>query len=836
MASSRIKGITIEIDANTQKLSDALKDADKQINSATRSLRDINKLLKLDPKDTELLTQKQKALSDAIDGTKEKLKQEKEALEQLKNGPQTEETIRQQEALTREIKDTENQLESLEQEYKEFGSVAAQQTKQAGEAMQATGQKIQDVGRGITSVGQSLTTHVTAPIVGGFAASAKAAIDWESAFTGVKKTVDATEEEYEQLSDAIKEMSTRMASSKADIAAVMEIAGQLGVQGVDNLKAFTETAIMLGDTTNLSAEDAATSFARILNITGDGYDKVSNMGSAVVDLGNNMATTESEIVEMANRLASAGKISGMTTQEILAMSAAMSSVGIQAEAGGTAMAQTLKGIQSAISNANLPEATEKQKEKLETLAKVAGMTADQFSQAWKDRPMEALTAFINGLSNLKDAGEDTFATLDELGMSGIRQSNMLQSLALASGQLTSATDIANNAWSENTALSAEAQKRYATMEAKLKQLKEELTNLAVTVGERLLPYIDKGIEYIDKLIEKFENMSDEELDAKIKMLAFAAALGPVLIAIGSIITGIGKLVWAIGTIKTALGAGGALATLGTTLSGIGTSISTGITTFMAGIGGTILTFCASLAAEIAAFFAGAELGKKIGEWIFPDDAELYQQYSGITGTLTMLKDFFEAIGTELMYSCQDYWNTIVEATTLFRERVAEAWDGLCTDIKDAWTQITDLVDSAKKWGADLIDNLKAGIDSRIASVKSALADVGNTIKSYLHFSEPDVGPLSDFNSWMPDMMRQMAEQINAGVPGVQSAMQNVAGSMAGAVSPDYSGQLASINNGIGQLAAVGGGSITVPVYIGQQKFAQAVAKAEQVTNYRNGGR
>jgi uncharacterized phage infection (PIP) family protein YhgE len=144
---------------------------------------------------------------------------------------------------------------------------------------------------------------------------------------------------------------------------------------------------------------------------------------------------------------------------------------------------------------------------------------------------------------------------------------------------------------------------------------------------------------------------------------------------------------------------------------------------------------------------------------------------------------------------------------------------------------------AKSWGEHLIDNFIGGIKSKIDMVRTVVNGVGETIRERMHFSEPDVGPLSDFNSWMPDMMKQMAQQINAGIPGVAAAMQNVAGSMKeGITAPDYSGQLADINNGIGQLAAVGSGNITIPVYIGQNKFAQAVVGANQLNNYRSGGR
>lgn len=853
MASKRIKGITIQIGAETTELTKAIKDAEKQIGDAAYKMRDINKLLKADPKNVELLTQKQKAFTEAIEATKKKLEQEKEALRQLGEKDQTDDVVRQQDALQREIAETEQKLESLEREYKDFGSVAQQQSKIAAQEMQNTGQKIQDVGQGISSVGRDMTTYVTAPIVAGFTASAKAAIDWETAFTGVMKTVDASPEEYKQLEEAIKQMSTEMMASKEEIAGVMEVAGQLGVTGVDNLVAFTKTAVMLGDTTNLSAEDAATAFARILNITGDGYNKVSNMGSAVVALGNNMATSESEIVEMANRLASAGKISGLTTQEILALSAAMSSVGIQAEAGGTAMTQTFKGIQAAVSGAM--EGDEGAVKQLETLARVSGMSSAQFIKNWQEKPMTIIQRFITGLSKLKDEGRDTFAVLDELGMSGVRQSNMLQSLALATDQLTKATGIANDGWSKNTALSDEAEKRYATMAAKLQQLKESLSNLAITVGERLMPYIEKLIGYVDQLITKFEGLSDEQVDAAIKIAGFAATIGPILLVIGGITTAIGKFVWALGTIKGAFAAGGVFAGAGETLAGVGAGIS--------GLLGPIAAVAFAVAVWVKNWNEIQEAGQLLVErtkehlerikadWIAVTDA--VKEYS--TAKWAEIKEKFSLFMEGMKIGAQIAWDFIkgqfqekidfikglvdggfgfIEET--IRNRIENARSEIETKLNLIKTIFEGIVEGAKLWGEHLIQNFIDGIKSKQSLISTVMSGIGQTIASYIHFSEPDVGPLSNFNSWMPDMMKQMAQQINAGIPGVESAMQNVAGSMRGEMAPDYSGQLASINNGIGQLAAAGGGNITVPVYIGQQKFAQAVVDANMITNYRNGGR
>ena len=134
----RIKGITVEIGGDTTKLSDALKNVNKSIRQTQDQLRDVNKLLKLDPGNADLLVQKQKYLSEAISDTKEKLAQEQDALKQLQHGPQTEETIKQQEALTREIENTKQSLEKLKSEFKDVGSVAGVQLQQAGQKILLT--------------------------------------------------------------------------------------------------------------------------------------------------------------------------------------------------------------------------------------------------------------------------------------------------------------------------------------------------------------------------------------------------------------------------------------------------------------------------------------------------------------------------------------------------------------------------------------------------------------------------------------------------------------------------------------------------------------------------
>ncbi|MEE1300788.1 MAG: phage tail tape measure protein, partial [Acutalibacteraceae bacterium] len=323
--------------------------------------------------------------------------------------------------------------------------------------VKAWGEDIEAVGEKVSALGDKLTTHLSAPLAAAGVAEVKFAIDYETAFTGVMKTVDETATtSYADLSNAIKEMSTTTASSKEDIAAVMEAAGQLGVSA-DDIEEFTRVMIELSDTTNLGSDEAAVSLAKFLNITGDGYDNVDRLGAAIVDLGNNFATDEARIVAMSTRLASAGTIAGMSSTDILALATAMSSVGIEAEAGGTAMTQTLTNIGNSVA-AFRDGATEA----LDTFAEVTGMTAEDFADTWESSPIDAVSAFIVGLDRMKRSGKNVNSILDELEMSGIRQSNMLRSLALASDVMTEAIETSSDAYEQNTALTEEAEKRYQT--------------------------------------------------------------------------------------------------------------------------------------------------------------------------------------------------------------------------------------------------------------------------------------------------------------------------------------------------------------------------------------
>lgn len=356
-----------------------------------------------------------------------------------------------------------------------------------------------------------------------FASCAQASMDFESAITGVAKTTDLTDEELAAMSDSIKALSTEIPATTEEIAAVAEAAGQLGIQK-DVLLDFTEIMTMLGTATNMTADEAATALARFANITGMSTDNYGRLGSVIVDLGNNFATTESEIVAMGTRLASAGKLAGLTESEIMALAAAMSSVGIEAEAGGTAMTQTLNAIEKAVAKGG---------DDLSEFARIAGMSSEEFSAAWKNDAMSALTSFIGGLGKLDEQGESTVLVLEDLGLTGIRQSNMLKSLGLAADQMTSAVDTANTAWQQNTALTNEANKRYATAQSRLTMMQNAYNNLKVAIGDAYTPALSEAYGVGTKVLNSITAFIQKNPALVNAITAFAGVIGAVVAALAA---------------------------------------------------------------------------------------------------------------------------------------------------------------------------------------------------------------------------------------------------------------------------------------------------------------
>ena len=252
---------------------------------------------------------------------------------------------------------------------------------------------------------------------------------------------------------------------------------------VGDVEDFTRVMVNLGETTNLSATDAATAIARMTNIMGTAPQDVERLGSTIVDLGNNSATTESEITQLALRLAAAGKIAGLSEADVLAFSSTLSSVGVDAEAGGTALSKVFTSVRDAVITGN---------EHLTTFAEVAGTTTQKFAAAFRKDAAGAIASFIEGLGRLNDSGQSTTAIFDDLQLTDQRLMRALLSTASAGDLLTQQLGRANTAWDENTALQTEAEKRYKTTASQLEILRNKVSDLGIDLGSVLLPALNSA--------------------------------------------------------------------------------------------------------------------------------------------------------------------------------------------------------------------------------------------------------------------------------------------------------------------------------------------------------
>lgn len=576
-------------------------------------------------------------LKSKYDGLTNAMKAQQKVVDQLKddyaksfdkNGEATKRTER----LAGQLAQAESKLQGYRGQINETAKAIARMQvetqgftgwlNKSGDNLIRNGERLKTFGNGLSSIGTSMTVGVTAPIMAGTIAVTKAAIDWESAFTGVKKTVNEMVDangnvtySYSKLESQLKNLATQLPATHQEIAQVAENAGQLGIS-TDHIVEFTKTMIDMGESTNLSADEASTALARLANITGMSQNKFSNLGSSIVWLGNNFATTEREITEMGLRLAGAGKQIGLSQGSIMGIAAALSSVGIEAEQGGSAFSKLMVSLQLAV---------EKGGESLESFASAAGMTSDKFAQLFKSKPEVALERFIKGLGESEKHGKSAIQVLDEMGITEVRLRDTLLRAANAGDLMTKAIEGGNKAFNENTALANEASKRYETTESKLKMLRNEAVNLGIELGGPLVDALRDGLQAakpwlktLSDMADRFSKLEPEQQRSILKWIAMGAAAGPTLKILGSGVTTIGGLFKAFGTLEKGLvnliakqaEAKAAATGISTALTGVGTSAS-----IASGAGG-LAGFASVLTGPVGLAIGGTvlALGAGYGAW------------------------------------------------------------------------------------------------------------------------------------------------------------------------------------------------------------------------------
>lgn len=568
--------------------------------------------------------------------------------------------------------------------------------KRAGDGMRQFSKDAQSFGRQAQQLGSSLTTTLTLPLVAFGASVIKASTDFESSFAGVRKTVDATEPEFKAMEQQFRNLAKSIPVSVNELNRLGEAAGALGIPKKDIVE-FSRVMAELGVTTNLTSDQAANAIARIQNIFGAAGKDTERLASTLVALGNAGASTESEIVEMAQRIAGAGHTIGLTQDQVLSFASSLASVGINAEAGGSAISRIFLKMNDAVMDGG---------EALSDFAKVAGMSAQQFKKAFETDAASATSAFIAGLGKLREQGVNTNQVMEGLIGKNIILKDTLNRLSGAGELLNDQLKIGNTAWRENSALSLEAGERFKTTASRVQLLWNNITDLGITMGNAFRPAIDLTIRGIQALIPVLETVGKWFENAptwvQVSVVAFGAlvaAAGPVIYIMGQIILNAGLVAKAFGT------------------QGIATKVLASETTVLSGTLGVL----AKTAAVVGVALTGWEVGKWLGKVTGATDGVEY-----LTGKLMGLSDAeiqagYNARRQAEAHQAQGDSSKAVAAVTKALEEAQKGANAAVVAGTSAWTshgESTKEATKAKKAAEKAAKEMAAEIEKERAALSA----------------------------------------------------------------------------------------------------------------------
>ena len=938
----RIQGITVEIGGDTTKLQTALKGVNTEIRNTQSQLRDVDKLLKLDPGNTELLAQKHRLLGDAVKETKEKLETLKTAAEQaeqaLKDGTITQD---QYDGLQREIVETEQKLKSLEE-----------QAKASGTALQdiaAKGEKLKTVGDNITNVGQKFMP-VTLGVVGLGTAAVKTAADFDTAMSKVAAVSGATGSELDALREKAREMGSKTkfsASEAAEAMNYMAMAGWKtsdmlkGIEGVMNLAAASGEDLA---TTSDIVTDALTAFGLSASDSGHFADILAAASSNA----NTNVSMMGETFKYCAPIAGALGFSAEDTAEAIGL---MANAGIKGSQAGTALRTIMNNLSGdvKICGSSIGEVT------------VATTNADGSMRDLSDILADCRTAF-SGLSESEKAAAAE-SLVGKNAMSGFLA--LMNAGEADINKLSSAIDNCDGC------AAGMAETMNDNLAGQLTILKSQLQELAISFGELLMPAIRTIVGWIQKFVDWLNSMDEGTRKVIVTIALVAAAIGPVLIIVGKVISAIGtimtiipKLAGVINAAKGVIAAFNAVCAanpyvliiaaivalvaafiylwnnceefrqfwidLWESIKEIAVAVWEALKEFFMAAWEAIKTTAVTVWNAIKDFFTGLWEGIKniFTTVVNAISTFLTNAWNAIKNTVTTvfnaIKTFFTTIWngiksvittvvTAISTFLSTAWNGIKTAITTvlnaIKSVVTTVWNGIKTTITNivngiknavttAWNNIKSAVSNAAnaiknavsnafnamlngiknvcgniygavksgfdkainfvknlaseafQWGADFIGGIVNGIKSMIGKVGDAVSSVADKIRSFLHFSVPDEGPLTDYEKWMPDFIGGLAKGIEKSRGMIENAMNGVTSDLTitprvMAASGGYAGAgvsggdlISGINTAL-NTALVGGGAagdIVIPVYIGGDMIDEIVVTAQQRMNLRSGGR
>lgn len=539
---------------NTKKAyEDNVKSVNKNVTALKAQKTELDKQISLRSNEKRLLTEANKSLDKNSVAYKDNQKAlnwvNTEIEAYTKQSQSISDSIRTQEAALSGSKkaytDAQATVKKATEQYEEYekGLKAAERADEA-QNLQNTGKRWKEVGEGIDTVTKPLQYAATALAAGGVA-SAKFAIDFEDNFANVKKTVDGTPEQLEKIRQEIIDMTTvginghsAIPETTAELTELAAAGGQLGIT-TDNIVDFTEVMAQMGSATNLVGEEGAATLARFQNVMGVGQNEIRNIGSAIVDLGNHSATTESEIAAMALRMGKYGSSVRMSAADVLGYSAALSSLGIEAQMGGSAIGRTWLSIETAVASGG---------EGLTKFAKYSGKSAEEFKKQWNTDSSGAFNGLLKGLQS----AENLTLALDDLGINNTQDIQAMMALVNGYDLVTESVNRSNTAYKENTALQEEFDRKAETTASQLSVTKNNIVEAARSIGETMLPSIKDASTTVANFAKGLSQMDDEQKRAVVNTGATVIALGALSKVGVGVIKGAGDFVEGLGVISDKL--------------------------------------------------------------------------------------------------------------------------------------------------------------------------------------------------------------------------------------------------------------------------------------------
>lgn len=888
MAAGRIKGITIEIGGDTTKLTKALSSVDNAISKAKQNLRDLDKALKLDPTNVTLIKDRQLELGKEIENTENKVKKEKAALEELNqkldqpwdidHAAEFEANARAAENLKLQIDLDEAELKQLKEEAKNTASVMGTAFQAAGQQIQAVGNKIKSIGDSITAFGTKMTTTVTVPIVAAGAKAVTSFAEVDKTMTLANKTMNNTTEEAKMLNSAMEEAAANSTFGMSDAANAALNFARAGLSA-------TEAANAMAPAMNLAAGESgeldtvSAGLVATINGFGDGFEEAEHYADVFAAACNNSALDVNSLSESMSVAAPIFKTAGKDVEDAALMLGVMANAGIEAEVAANSLKTGM---------ARLAQPTKQAREAMEQYGIAM---ADIWNEDGSMKDMTVIQENLNKSFSQLSEQEQMAAAGAIFGKNQMASWLAVINTAPADVQALNASlqDVDGTTREMADAMMSGFGGSIERLKSSIDVL---MTSLGSLLAQYLTPIIEKIQTLVDKFMsldEETQNMIVKIAMIAAAIGPVALVIGGIVGVISKIVVGIGLLVEHIGILMTILTNIGTFVT-GTILPALA-AINAPVIAIVAIIGAltaaiiylwntnegfreTVLSVIESLKTSVLGFIEGLQpmfeqvmtllsvvkdfVVAVVQELVTSVKTRLDAHRDTLNAIMTTIKLIIEvalvtikAVVSNTLSFIQNLFKTVLDLiigiVKTFTAIIKGDWEGALNSIKETASNIIndvlklfsdlgdnlssffgDLVDKFADWGRDMIGNLVDGIRSRISDVTSAIGDVASAIASFIHFSEPDVGPLSNFHTFMPDMIKEMVQGINQGLPQLENAMSGMASTLVPSAGQLSAGSSSVSNTVTINVYGAQGQDVSELADIIQDRINQAVYSQEAV--------